>query len=466
MSLRVRMVLLFTLAVLIFGSAGGLLLARRLQLGLESDLDGVMRQRAAAVAESIQPGASDPHAADVSEAEGPAQILSPNGQVLVAAGGASSQIPLLTNERLRRAGRGVFIVDALATFGNHRETVRVLGRPMPNGDIVAIAMDRDPVDDVVRRTLVELILLGTPALALVAFGVWLVTGAALRPVERMRAQAAAAAPGDPTVLTVPPGRDELSRLAHTLNDLLAAQQAALRAEQSFLADAGHELRTPLAILAGELEFADRPVRTEKDLRETVTVAREETTRLVRLAEQLLVLARVDGMSLARADVDVRALAKRAVIAWAATAGARDVQFVLQPGDDVVAWIDADRTRQMLDNLLANALRAAPAGSTVEISVTVMPAQAVELSVHDHGPGFPPDFLPYAFERFRRADVARARAGPATPGGSAEGSGNGLGLAVVQRIAEAHGGEANAGNGVDGGAIVRVLLPLNASAACQ
>jgi two-component system, OmpR family, sensor kinase len=452
-SLRTRLVLLFTLAALVLGTAGGLLLARRLQLGLESDLDGVMRQRAAAVAAGARAGTPD-----LTAAEGPVQLLGPDGAVLVSAGGASPDVPLLNAGHRRRARRGVLIVDALAPIGRRPESVRVLGRPAANGELVAVAIDRDPVDDVVTRTLVELGLLGTPALALVALGIWLVTGAALRPVERMRVQAAAASPGDPTVLTVPRGGDELARLAVTLNDLLAAQQAALKAEQSFLADAGHELRTPLAILAGELEFADRPARTATELRETITVAREETTRLVRLAEQLLVLARVDGTGLQLQEVELRALAGQAVTAWSATARSRDVDLVLGPGEEVRACVDPDRIRQLLDNLLANAVRAAPGGTAVEISVSC-PGPSAELTVRDHGPGFPPAFLPHAFERFRRADLSRARGGPAVPGGTADSSGTGLGLAVVRSIAEAHGGTATARNQVDGGAAVSVLLPL-------
>jgi signal transduction histidine kinase len=466
-ALRTRLVLLFTFAALVVGAAGGLLLARRLQLGLESDLDGVMRQRSAAVAASTQDGVPD-----LSAAEGPVQLIGPDGVVLANAGGASATTPLLPADKRARASRGVLIIDAVATLGAHREKVRILGRPAANGDLITVAVGRDPVDDVVQRTAVELTLLGTPATILVAFGVWLVTGAALRPVERMRAQAAAATPSRPAVLTVPPGGDELTRLALTLNDLLAAQQAALRAEQSFLADAGHELRTPLAILAGELEFADRPARTDAELRDTITVAREETTRLVRLAEQLLVLARVDGGGLQRGLVDVRALAGQAVTAWNATARASDVEVVLRAGDEVTAWIDADRTRQMLDNLLANAVRVAPPGTAVEISVSSgisgSPGRGFELTVRDHGPGFPPEFIPQAFERFRRADFARARAAGrcgsdaahlAGAGAEDPGTGLGLGLALVRSIAEAHDGTAIASNCQDGGAAVTVLLPM-------
>ena len=101
--------------------------------------------------------------------------------MLASAGGASPTIALLNAEGRRRAGEGVLIVDALAPIGSHQESVRVLGRPTANGELVAVAIDRDPVDDVVTRTLIELMLLGTPALALVALGIWLVTGAALRP---------------------------------------------------------------------------------------------------------------------------------------------------------------------------------------------------------------------------------------------------------------------------------------------
>ncbi|HEV7656922.1 MAG TPA: HAMP domain-containing sensor histidine kinase [Mycobacteriales bacterium] len=454
MSLRTRLVLLFTLAALAVGAAGGLLLARRLHLGLEADLDAVLAQHAVAVVE-------DPGSPDLSAAQGPVQILDAAGTVVAHAGGAGDRVPLLNAAQRARAGGGVFVVEGSVPIGGHEEAVRILGRPDGPGRLVVLAAARDPIDDVVARTAVELGLLGVPAIGLLAAGVWLVTGAALRPVERMRAQAAAATPTEPAVLTVPPGKDELARLAVTLNDLLSAQQAALRAEQSFLADAGHELRTPLAILAGELEYADRPNRTMAELRETVTIAREETTRLVRLAELLLVLARVDGASLHRTDTDLPALAERAVSAWAAVARARAVELVLTAGPEVSGWVDADRIRQVLDNLLANALRAAPAGTAVEISLSHR-GSGVRLAVRDHGPGFPPDFLPYAFERFRRADPARARGGPAGPGEDAGSSGTGLGLAVVRRIAEAHGGTATAANAPDGGAALEILLPFRHS----
>lgn len=454
MALRTRLVLLFTLAALVVGTAGTLLLARRLQLGLESDLDGVMRQRAASVVQSAGDGTPD-----LTEAEGPVQVVDPSGRVTASAGGASAHRPLMDARQRRKAAGGVLLVDAVAPIGQHRrERLRVLGRPLPDGrSLLVLAIDRETVDDVVERTLLEVGLLGVPATALLVLGVWLVTGAALRPVDRMRAQAASAAPGHPVVLSVPPGRDELARLAVTLNDLLAAQQSALRAEQSFIADAGHELRTPLAILAGELELADRPARTPEELRATVTVAREETTRLVRLAEHLLVLARVDGSGVQRAEVDLRDLAGRAVAAWGSTAQARGVCLVLCPGERERAVVDADRVRQVLDNLLANALRVSPAGTAVEVAVTGR-ERDVELSVRDHGPGFPADFLPAAFERFRRADPSRSRGGSAVPGGAADGGGTGLGLAVVRRIAEAHGGGASAENAPDGGAVVRVVLP--------
>jgi two-component system OmpR family sensor kinase len=459
-SLRTRLVLLFTLAALIVGVAGGLVFARRLQLGLESDLDGVMRQRADAVA-ADNVDLSQPARLDLREAEGPVQFIDPSGKVLASARGASPVEPLLDAGQRARALKGVLIVDGVQPAHGHYRNVRILGRPAAGGNLVVVTIGRATVDDAVTRTTVQLAVIGLPATVLVALGLWMVTGAALRPVERMRAQAAAANPSQPTVLSVPPGKDELSRLASTLNDLLAAQQAALRAEQSFLADAGHELRTPLAILAGELEFADRPTRTEAELRETITVAREETTRLVRLAEQLLVLARVDGTGLARTEVELRALARQAAIAWSATARAHDVEIDLAPGEEITAWLDPDRIRQVLDNLLANGLRAAPAGTSVEISVTSgtgPDGPVVQFAVRDRGPGFPGGFLPQAFERFSRADPARARGGPATPGASSDSSGTGLGLAVVRRIAEAHGGTAIALNCPDDGAIVQVVLP--------
>jgi signal transduction histidine kinase len=216
-----------------------------------------------------------------------------------------------------------------------------------------------------------------------------------------------------------------------------------------VADAGHELRSPLAVLQAELELAARPGRTREELVAAVENAAEETRRLTRLAGNLLLLAQHDeGEPLAQLRPQPIAPVLREAIEGAAgriqDAG---VRLRLEVDDHLCAWVDADRLRQAIDNLLDNAIRMAPPASEVAIRGYLEKGSMV-IEVSDCGPGFPDSFLPEAFERFRRADTARGRAS----------GGAGLGLAIVRAIAEAHGGHAQATNRQSGGATVRIIVP--------
>jgi signal transduction histidine kinase len=236
-----------------------------------------------------------------------------------------------------------------------------------------------------------------------------------------------------------------------MNGLLARLQAALARERRLVADAAHELRTPLAVLRTELELAGRRERTRDELVQAVANAARETDRLVRLAEDLLFLARTDeGVPVLRAEPQHLAeVLHTAVSTHVQRAAASGVCCPVKVVDDPVVMLDEARVRQAVENVLDNALRVAPPGTSIEVEVRVEDGMAV-IAIGDDGPGFPPDFLPEAFQRFRRADVARAR----------EDGGNGLGLAIVQAIALAHGGWADAANHPGGGARVRLAIPLD------
>ena len=304
--------------------------------------------------------------------------------------------------------------------------------------------------------LLVLLLIGGPVTLALAAGVgWVVAGAALRPVERMRRQVAelhARDAGDG--LPVPRTHDEISRLAETFNGLLARLHAAVTRERSFVADAGHELRTPLSVLKGELELARRAGRSRGELARTIEVAAGETDRLVRLAEDLLILASDTESPPPRAQhFDLTALTRAAITARTARAGERGVTITLSPADDLDATGDPGRIRQAVDNLLSNALRHAAAGTTVTVCLGREDGQA-RVSVTDNGPGFPPAFLPVAFDRFTRADEARSR-----PGDGDEPGGNGLGLAIVQAVMTSHDGTATAENMPSGGARVTLRWPV-------
>jgi signal transduction histidine kinase len=268
---------------------------------------------------------------------------------------------------------------------------------------------------------------------------------ALRPVEAMRRRAAAVTPSAPgRRLPVPPARDELQALAVTLNDMLARVDEAFEHERRFLADASHELRTPLALLRTELELALRQPRSHAELEEAVRSAAEETERLTRLAEDLLFVARADqGVLPIRRDrvpvADVLGCVRDRFATRAETAG-REVRIAGGPGAVVVA--DRDRLEQAVGNLVDNAL--VHGRGTVTLREEVRNG-SVELHVTDEGPGISQGFAERAFERFSRADEARARGG------------TGLGLSIVSLIAVAHGGTARI-EPRDGGSDAWVSVP--------
>jgi signal transduction histidine kinase len=247
---------------------------------------------------------------------------------------------------------------------------------------------------------------------------------------------------------VPATRDELATLAVTMNDLLARIARGLARQRQFVADASHEVRTPLANLRTTLELAGRPGRRRDELLDAVRQGEAEAVRLSHIVDDLLVLAAADGnVPIDRLpDQPIRPMLEAAAGAAEAAAEAAGVELRVQARPVLAAACHPGRLRQVLDNLVSNALRHAPAGSQVLLSAAEDGSDLLIEAVDD-GPGFPDGFAEHAFERFRRADNGRG--------------GTGLGLAVVRTIAEAHGGGASAENRPSGGAVVRVRIPRNA-----
>ena len=275
----------------------------------------------------------------------------------------------------------------------------------------------------------ELLFASPLALLLATLAGYLLAGAALRPVEAMRRKAGAISAATPgSRLPVPPARDEVSRLAETLNEMLERLETAFEHERRFVADASHELRTPLALLRTELELALRHPRSHAELEDALRSAAEETERLTSLAADLLLIARADQgeLTVHPETVSVRELLA-AVAASLRGAGRRAGRAIeVEVDDELTVEADAKRVEQALGNLVDNAL--VHGAGTVTLSAVSRDGR-VELHVADEGPGFPAGFAARAFDRFSRADEARPR------------SGSGLGLAIVRSIAEAHGGEA-------------------------
>jgi two-component system OmpR family sensor kinase len=348
------------------------------------------------------------------------------------------------SRRSTRLGR--YELDRVPGVEDH---VRVLAASVdtPRGRrTVVVGTSLADRNEALRGLLAQLLIVAPLALLLCSLlGYWLAR-AALGPVEAMRAEAAAISGSEPgRRLPAGEARDEIGRLAETLNAMLERLERAIERERSFVADASHELRTPLALLKAELELALRKPRTAPELEQALKSAAAETDRLVRLAEDLLVLAQADDGRLRLRRDTVRAGAllgsvQEAFRRRAETAG-RTIEG--QTSDSIA--LDADRIRleQALGNLVDNALRH---GSGSVLVSAVERNGRVEFHVLDEGQGFPPAFLPHAFERFGRADEAR------TSGGA------GLGLALAAAIAEAHGGSAHAVNREGGGADVWLSIP--------
>jgi signal transduction histidine kinase len=458
-SLRARLTATYTLAAALLIAAGAAVFLFVLTMGLRSNLDSELESRAdtqSAVLRTdpegpvpIPPLTGTPHAAP----ETIVAYRAPSGQLLSADG-----IPLPAMQLPSRFTEESLVETAHGSAEVGRQEFRLAAVPVRRADGIWLAIagaSRDSNDEAVGEVTKGILVAGPALILFVGFGTWLLAGAALRPVDRLRRDAIelSARPGRGR-LRVPDTGDELAALAVTLNELLERLQFSLARQQALVSDAGHELRTPLAVLRTELELADRPGRTREQLAEAVAHAAVEADRLSQLADDLLFLARADeGEPLVRPQpTDVAALLTSAARAFRSEAESADVQLHVDVPDELPAIADANALRRAVDNVLANALEHSRSGGEIRLAATLLADDGPLLvSVTDTGPGFPADFLPHAFERFRRADVARTH-------GDGH-SGTGLGLAIVAEVAAAHGGRARAGNRSEGGAEVELELPL-------
>jgi signal transduction histidine kinase len=337
-------------------------------------------------------------------------------------------------------------LDSVPGVEGRVRIARTVVRTSAGGRTVVVGTSLSDRDEALRSLLVQLLIAAPIALLASALLAYWLAAAALRPVEAMRLEAAAISGAEPARrLPVGRARDEISRLAETLNAMLGRLEDALDRERSFVADASHELRTPIALLKAELELALARPRDPVELEAALRSAADETDRLVRLAEDLLVLAQADesGLPLRRSPVEAGRVLESVRDAFATRAVAEGRAVEADAADGLP--LDADRLRleQALGNLVDNALRHG-AGPVLLRADRV--DGRVELHVLDEGPGFPAALLPHVFERFRRGDEARS------------GSGAGLGLALAALVAEAHGGSAGAANREGGGADVWLSLP--------
>ena len=377
------------------------------------------------------------------------QVLGLNGELLSRSENLREPLPI-PPETLRLAVAGQEVRDRLDF-----ETGKIEMQTAPltvDGSVVGVLQVAAPLQAAEGRLAgLRLVLAGVVlgALALAALIGWFLASRAMRPVDRMtRTARAIGESGDLTRrLEEPRERDELRRLASTFNDMLARLDQAVGTQRRFLADASHELRSPLAAIRTNVESLLRGGDAEPRERDaSLRAIARETDRMGRLVADLLALARADsGQPLVREPVELDALLIEAYQQQRRLADG--VTLTLGEIEQVEILGDADRLKQLVLNLVDNALRYTPRGGEVTLDVTG-DGQWAMLRVDDTGVGIPPEHLPHIFDRFYRVDSPRTR----------QGGGTGLGLAICKWVAEAHGGRIEVVSTVDLGSTFTVYLP--------
>ena len=281
---------------------------------------------------------------------------------------------------------------------------------------------------------------------------WLLAGRALRPVLMLTEAARRIARSGAFTQRVPADmpRDELGRLAETFNDMLERLERSHTAQARFVSDASHELRAPLTVIQANLELLEhRPGMSAAEREVAIQVAHAETARLVRLVADLLVLARADtGVPMRHDAVDLDRIVVAVLDEARLLAPLRRIE--IETLDPAVVAGDADRLKQLVLNLVENAIKYTPADGRITVAIRRVGANA-EIELRDTGIGIPAADLPRVFERFYRADPARTR----------DAGGTGLGLSIALWIARQHGGEITLASELGRGTVATVRLPLHA-----
>ena len=291
------------------------------------------------------------------------------------------------------------------------------------------------------------------AIVIAALGGYLLVRKSLAPVVAMGAQAQRIGASNlHERLPVQNPADELGHLAATFNNLLDRLSESFERQRRFIADASHELRTPVAILRGEAEVAlSQPSRPLQDYRESLAILHLEAKRLTRIVEDLFTLTRADSgqYPLAPRDLYLEELVADCVHSVRSLAAAKNISVVTDASSELPIHADESLLRRMLLNLLDNAIKYTPQGGRIEVACR-NGASEIALSVADSGPGIPPEFQPRVFDRFFRADPVRSRTSP--DGGA------GLGLSIARWIAEAHHGRLELSCSSSSGSTFTAYLP--------
>lgn len=384
------------------------------------------------------------------------QIFGPAGQVTIQSSNIQSrEIPL--SQTAFRAS-----LEGESTFESFQFTkgisLRLLSVPIRQDEqlvnVLRVGTSLGPTDRMLRRLLVGLYIASPIALLVSLMGGWFLAGRALRPVHAITQAARRITAGDwsQRILT-PHSNDEIGQLASTFNDMIGRLEVSFKQIRQFSADASHELRTPLTITKGETELALRRPRQAEDYRVVLESNLEEIDRMSRIVDELLFLSRADlgEIKLKMLPVQLDDLFREIHQQAAILGKERLIQTVIKNVEPVVVEGDDLRLRELLLNLVDNAVKYSEEGQVVELALVVAGNQA-KIIVQDHGIGIAPESHTRVFDRFYRTDEARAHAT----------KGTGLGLAICKWIVEVHHGTINLQSTVQGGSCFTVFLPLSST----
>jgi heavy metal sensor kinase len=443
---------LLTLSYLILGGTGYGLLSYT----LHQESDAALRGVAKTLAERVGGGAESFIPSDIEEVFRKFFGFSPMERYFerLPSGPSSRGEKLPLSERaVKNASRGLPTFETLEGLGSY--PVRVLTWPVVRAGrvsgVIQVGMSRENLDKTLRRFLWVMAGIFPFALLLAGGGGWALARKALKPVDQMTetARRISAEHLDRQVQGTGAG-DELDRLAQTLNEMLGRLNIAFQEVRQFSADASHELQTPLTILKGEIEVGLRSPRRPEEYQAILRSALEETDRIARLVEGLLLLSRSDAgvLRMDRRPVDLKNLIEEVLQQVQPLAGLHSVNLRAGPLEPAEIQGDPDHLRRLLRNLVDNGIKYTASGGRVEVSLRRDEKFAIA-RVLDTGIGIAKEDQEKVFRRFYRTAAARARGE----------SGAGLGLAIARSIVEAHGGRIEVQSAVGQGSLFAVFLPL-------
>jgi heavy metal sensor kinase len=466
MTLRFRLTFWYTVllavVLLIFALGFHAVVARALYSEVDDTIRSQAEQVVAVFEVNIDPMRSRlPSTAIVFASQVFAQATSVEGVVIDRSPSLGEEELPLPDDVLRQNLRGE---TAFYNWLSGGATMRVHSAPVrsPDGTVVAtvqVAQSLDAINSMLKVARLALLIGGGMAVALAALGGAIISGTALRPLNRIAATASRIARAedlDQRIEGAYPD-DEVGQLADTFNEMMARLRDLFQTQQRLVADVSHELRTPLATIQGNVDLLRRGAAQDPTmLAEGLEAIDQEVARMSRLVRDLLLLAEADaGVQLTLKPVELDTLLLEVYREALLMANGR-VKVRLGHEDQAQVQGDADRLKQLLLNLISNAIAYTPADGVVTLSLHRRPDGWVRVTVADTGIGIAPEDQPQIFDRFWRVDRARTRAA----------GGSGLGLSIAKSIAEAHGGTIAVESEPGKGSTFEVLLPQSHSASAH